>query len=84
MVNAQPSSRRHSRARQVGKTTLARQIVRRFDGPATHFDLEDPDDLARLGLEQIDVIHAGEHTYLLTAGVRAVAFRSLPQDVEPL
>jgi hypothetical protein len=35
-------------------------------------------------LERIDVIHAGEHTYLLTAGVRAVAFRSLPQDVEPL
>ena len=35
-------------ARQVGKTTLARALEARFDGPATRFDLEDPDDLARL------------------------------------
>ena len=35
-------------ARQVGKTTLAREIVRRRPGPATLFDLEDPRDLARL------------------------------------
>ena len=35
-------------ARQVGKTTLARQVAERFDGPSTRFDLEDPDDLARL------------------------------------
>ena len=35
-------------ARQVGKTTLARQLTDRVGGPVTRFDLEDPDDLARL------------------------------------
>lgn len=35
-------------ARQVGKTTLARQIMERRRGPSTRLDLEDPDDLARL------------------------------------
>lgn len=35
-------------ARQVGKTTLARSLATDFDGPTTFFDLEDPDDLARL------------------------------------
>jgi hypothetical protein len=36
-------------ARQVGKTTLARALVDRRRGPSTIFDLEDPEDLARLG-----------------------------------
>lgn len=35
-------------ARQVGKTTLARHIERRFGGPSVHFDLESPEDLSRL------------------------------------
>lgn len=35
-------------ARQVGKTTLARQIAQRWKTPAALFDLEDPQDLARL------------------------------------
>ena len=35
-------------ARQVGKTTLARQLVARRRGPTTVFDLEQPRDLARL------------------------------------
>jgi predicted AAA+ superfamily ATPase len=35
-------------ARQVGKTTLARQIAARYRGPTTLFDLEDPRDQARL------------------------------------
>ncbi len=35
-------------ARQVGKTTLAAVVADRFGGPAHRFDLEDPDDLARL------------------------------------
>jgi predicted AAA+ superfamily ATPase len=35
-------------ARQVGKTTLARQLVARMDTPTTVFDLENPIDLARL------------------------------------
>lgn len=40
-------------ARQVGKTTLARQIMARYEGSAERFDLEDPDDLARLGEPKI-------------------------------
>jgi predicted AAA+ superfamily ATPase len=35
-------------ARQVGKTTLARQLAREWQGPSHHFDLEDPNDQARL------------------------------------
>ena len=35
-------------ARQVGKTTLAQQAASRWSGPTHRFDLEDPDDLARL------------------------------------
>ncbi|HXX64607.1 MAG TPA: ATP-binding protein [Bacteroidota bacterium] len=36
-------------ARQVGKTTLARELQRRMRGPATYFDLENPEELSRLG-----------------------------------
>jgi predicted AAA+ superfamily ATPase len=36
-------------ARQVGKTTLARQIVAEVGTPSFFFDLEDPEHLARLG-----------------------------------
>lgn len=54
--------------RQAGKTTLARQVVRSSDRPATVFDLENPTDLARLadpllalrdlrGLVVIDEVH---------------------------
>jgi predicted AAA+ superfamily ATPase len=35
-------------ARQVGKTTMARQLVARTSVPTTVFDLENPTDLARL------------------------------------
>jgi predicted AAA+ superfamily ATPase len=35
-------------ARQVGKTTLARAIAARRKGAVSFFDLEDPEDLARL------------------------------------
>ena len=41
-------------ARQIGKSTLARQLVAARKGPTTWFDLENPADLARLadpGLE---------------------------------
>ena len=54
--------------RQVGKTTLARQLVASRRGPTTWFDLENPADLARLadpglelrplrGLVVLDEIH---------------------------
>jgi len=35
-------------ARQVGKTTLARSFVEKASGPSSFFDLENPEDLARL------------------------------------
>jgi predicted AAA+ superfamily ATPase len=35
-------------ARQVGKTSLAREIIRRIRKPVSYFDLENPEDLARL------------------------------------
>jgi hypothetical protein len=35
-------------ARQVGKTTLARRLAEDLERPVHFFDLEDPDDLARL------------------------------------
>jgi predicted AAA+ superfamily ATPase len=34
--------------RQVGKTTLARQLAAQWQGPVKQYDLEDPDDQARL------------------------------------
>ncbi len=34
--------------RQIGKTTLAREIARTWPAPTTTFDLEDPRDVARL------------------------------------
>ena len=34
--------------RQIGKTTLARELARTWKGPTTVFDLEDPRDLERL------------------------------------
>lgn len=55
-------------ARQVGKTTLARQLAAAYTDPVAWFDLEDPADLARLddpglelrplhGLVVLDEIH---------------------------
>jgi len=35
-------------ARQVGKTTIALEIGRSFKGPVHYFDLENPEDVARL------------------------------------
>ena len=35
-------------ARQVGKTTLARLLIGKTKGPSSYFDLENPEDLARI------------------------------------
>ena len=40
--------------------------------------------LADLGLDRLDVIHVGKHTYPLTERIRAVAFERLQVDVTPL
>jgi predicted AAA+ superfamily ATPase len=36
-------------ARQVGKTTLARMFAKEFEQPVSYYDLENPEDMARLG-----------------------------------
>ena len=41
-------------ARQVGKTTLAREFLENRRGPGHMFDLEDPQDTARLREHQRD------------------------------
>jgi predicted AAA+ superfamily ATPase len=35
-------------ARQVGKTTLARFLIQKTKGPSSYFDMENPEDLARI------------------------------------
>ena len=40
-------------ARQVGKTTLARLFAARWQGPVHYFDLENPEDEARLGVPML-------------------------------
>jgi uncharacterized protein len=42
-------------ARQVGKTTLARQFAKSAAGPVTFYDLEDPDHLARLAEPMLEL-----------------------------
>lgn len=37
-----------------------------------------------LGLDKIDLVHAGEHTFPLAEGFRAVALGRLLEDIEPL
>lgn len=40
--------------------------------------------LTDLKLDRLDVIHAGEHTFPLAPGIRAVALRRILTDLEPL
>ena len=40
--------------------------------------------LESLGLERLDVIHAGENTFLLAEKIRAVALERVLEDIEPL
>jgi hypothetical protein len=37
-----------------------------------------------LHLDRLDLIHAGEHSFPLAEGVRALAFGRLFEDLEPL
>ena len=59
-------------ARQVGKTTLARQITKRRRSPVHFFDLD---------LRSLDVIHAGDETFPLAGGIRAVAAVRMLEDL---
>jgi len=40
--------------------------------------------LADLRLERLDVLHAGQDTFLLADNVRAVALRRIFEDVAPM
>jgi len=70
-------------ARQIGKTTLARQIVARRSGRTTVFDLEDPRDLAQLqeptltlaGLKGLVVLDEIQHRPDLFPVLRVLADR---------
>ncbi len=44
-------------ARQVGKTTLAQMLAGQYESPVTYFDLENPDDLARLAEPMLALKH---------------------------
>jgi predicted AAA+ superfamily ATPase len=70
-------------ARQVGKTTLARQLVARRSGPTKYFDLEDAADRARLddpmlalrGLRGLVVIDEVQRRPEMFAPLRVLADR---------
>lgn len=70
-------------ARQVGKSTLARQIAEHADGPTRFFDLEDPLQLAQLtdpmlalaGLEGLVIIDEVQHRPDLFPVLRVLADR---------
>ena len=70
-------------ARQVGKTTLARQLAAGWRGATTFFDLEDPPDLARLaeptlalgGLRGLVVLDEIQRAPELFAPLRVLADR---------
>ena len=70
-------------ARQVGKTTLALEILDRHQGPGERFDLEDPADLARLddprlalsGLRGLVVIDEVQRRPELFSALRVLADR---------
>lgn len=70
-------------ARQVGKSTLARQVAARAAGPVAYFDLEDPDDRARLrepmlalrGLRGLVVLDEVQHQPGLFAVLRVLVDR---------
>jgi predicted AAA+ superfamily ATPase len=40
--------------------------------------------ISDLNLQSLDVIHAGDHTFPLDKNIRAIAFKSLLQDIKPL
>jgi predicted AAA+ superfamily ATPase len=69
--------------RQVGKTTLANEILARSAAPATRFDLEDPRDLAQLdeptlalsGLRGLVVLDEIQHKPDLFRVLRVLADR---------
>jgi predicted AAA+ superfamily ATPase len=73
-------------ARQVGKTTLARLLITGLRGPFSYFDLENPEDLARLddpmlaikGLKGLVVIDEIQRRPNLFPVLRVLADRPKP------
>lgn len=76
-------------ARQVGKTTLAREITRQWEGPSHFFDLELPEDVARLvepygllaSLDGLVVLDEIQRTPEIFRALRVLADRSRREDL---
>jgi hypothetical protein len=56
--------------------------VKRTTSPSATRSLRSARELLRL--DRLDLVHAGDHTFPLTEGIRAVAFARIAEDVEPL
>ncbi len=56
--------------------------IKRTSSPSTTRSMHAA--MEALRLERLDVIHAGDHTFQLREGLRAVAFEHLTENVEPL
>jgi hypothetical protein len=56
--------------------------IKRTTSPSTTRSMHSA--IETLGLERLDVIHAGEHTFPLQEHIRAVAFGRLDEDLVPL
>jgi hypothetical protein len=56
--------------------------VKRTTAPSTTRSMRAAAETLRL--DPIDVIHAGAETFPLDAGIRAVAFARIHEDLEPL
>ena len=71
-------------ARQIGKTTIARQLIANRKGPTVYYDLENPEDLTRLsdpmlalkGLKGLVVIDEVQHLPGLFPILRVLADRT--------
>jgi ABC-type phosphate/phosphonate transport system ATPase subunit len=56
--------------RQIGKTTLAKQVGKHYRGSVHQ----------GLNLDELIVVHAGDQSYPLTKSIRAVSATRLSQD----
>ena len=56
--------------------------IKRTDAPRLTPSMQSA--ITTLGLQSLDVIHAGSSTFALAPHVRAVAVRRMLEDIEPL
>jgi len=56
--------------------------IKRTTSPTTTRSMHSA--METLGLERLDVVHAGDHTFPMRERIRAMAFRRIDEDLEPL